>query len=355
MNKLDSSSIRRPRLRGVAIVAAAVATSLALAACSGDAADDPTTAPTNTNVTATAVPSPSGSVSASGSAAPSVAASTVSNLDAIEVAGAFGKQPAVTGKWPLAIAKTQVKVLSKGDGPVVAKGGTVLVNYTGINARDGKSFDSSWKEGVATPVAFPLDQVIAGFRIGLEGQNIGSRVVIMMTPADGYAQGNPQAGILATDSLVFVVDIVSAQLEGPSGAAVTPPAGLPTVTDNGVGKAPTITIGSATKPSALVVQPLIKGTGPAVKATDGIVVNYTTVGWNGEVLAENYATGPETGALNTLIPGWQKGLVNQTVGSRILLVVPPAEAYPKGNATPSIPAGETLVYVVDILFASAGS
>lgn len=328
---------------------------MALAACSGDAGDDPTTNPTDTNVAATAGGSPSGSTSPSGSGSPAVAASTISNLDEIGVAGNFGQAPAVTGKWPLAIASTQVKVLSEGSGPAVAKGGTVLVNYSGINARDGKSFDSSWKEGVATPIAFPLEQVIAGFRIGLEGQKIGSRVVIMMTPADGYAEGNPNAGILPTDSLVFVVDIVSAQLSAPHGTAVTPPAGLPTVKDNGAGKAPTVTVGSVTKPSALVIQPLIKGSGPAVKATDGIVVNYTTVAWNGEVLAQNYATGPETGMLNTLIPGWQKGLVNQTVGSRVLLVVPPADAYPKGNATPSIPAGETLVYVVDILFASASS
>ncbi|MGA4668199.1 FKBP-type peptidyl-prolyl cis-trans isomerase [Propionibacteriaceae bacterium Y1923] len=352
MNHSSPSPTRRIGRRRLSIVAAAVAASLALAACTGGG-DEPTPNPTDTNVVTTE-PSVDPSASGSGSASPSVAPSTISNLDALDVSGAFGAEPAVTASWPLAIAETQVKVLSEGAGPEVAEGGTVLVNYTGINARDGKSFDSSWVDGVATPVAFPLDQVIAGFRIGLEGQKIGSRVVIMMTPADGYAEGNPGAGILATDSLVFVVDIVSAQLDEPFGTAVTPPAGLPTVTDNGKGNAPTITIGSdVTKPTELVVQPLITGTGPAVKDTDGIVVNYTSVGWNGEVLAQNYTTGPETGMLNTLIPGWQKGLVNQPVGSRVLLIVPPADAYPKGNATPSIPAGETLVYVVDILFASA--
>ena len=349
MNKSVPTSARRPALRGVASVAAALAASLGLAACSGDAGEDSTT-PATTQGTQSSTPSPS--ASASGSASPAVPASTITSLDAIEVAGAFGKEPAVTGKWPLAIDKTQVKVLSKGSGPAVAKGGTVLVNYAGINGRDGKAFDTSFKPGGA-PVSFPLDQVIPGFRIGLEGQNIGSRVLIMMTPKDGYAEGNPQAGILPTDSLVFVVDIVSAQLDAPHGTAVTPPAGLPTVTDNGKGKAPTITIGNASKPTALVIQPLIKGSGPAVKATDTVVVNYTSVGWNGEVLAQNYTTGAESGPLNTLIPGWQKGLVNQPVGSRVLLVVPPADGYPKGLATPSIPAGETLVYVVDILFASA--
>lgn len=297
--------------------------------------------------------SPGASASGSVSASPTAKASVVKNLDAITVTGDYGKAPTVKAAWPLTIEKTTTKVLKPGKGSKVTKGGTVLVNYAGYNARNGQMFDSSFKSG-GKPVAFPLDQVIAGFRTGLEGQQIGSRVLIMMSPKDGYTQGNPQAGILGTDSLVFVVDIVSAQLEKPEGTAVTPPAGLPTVTDSGKPKvAPTITIGGATMPDKLVSQPLIKGTGPTVKATDGIVVNYTVVSWKtGKVLAQNYSTGPESGMLNTLIPGWQKGLVNQTVGSRMLLIVPPNDGYPKGNATPSIPAGETLVYVVDILFAS---
>lgn len=358
---MPTNSLASFRLTRRAAGAGALLAGLGLTACSDSQGGDPTTAPTTDSsmlsqpsVSGTQLPSGSANPSASGSSSPSVSASTVTNLDAITVTGAYGATPKVTAAWPLTIASTQTKVLIPGKGTSkVAKGGTVLVNYHGVNARNGQMFDSSFTKG-GKPVAFPLDQVIAGFRIGLEGQQIGSRVLIMMAPKDGYAQGNSQAGILPTDSLIFVVDIVSAQLEGPEGTAVTPAAGLPTVKDNGKGKAPTITVGSAAMPDKLVVQPLIKGTGPAVKLTDGIVVNYTAVSWkSGDVLAQNYSTGPEQGVLGTLIPGWQKGLVNQTVGSRVLLVVPPADAYPKGNATPSIPANETLVYVVDILFASA--
>ena len=39
----------------------------------------------------------------------------------------------------------------------------------------------------------------------------------------------------------------------------------------------------------------------------------------------------------------------------MLLVVPPAEGYPQGNATPKVDPGETLVFVVDVLFTSSGS
>ena len=52
-----------------------------------------------------------------------------------------------------------------------------------------------------------------------------------------------------------------------------------------------------------------------------------------------------------LVDGWKEGLVGKTAGSRVLLVVPPAQAYPDGlpSATPSLAAGQTLVYVIDIL------
>ena len=43
-------------------------------------------------------------------------------------------------------------------------------------------------------------------------------------------------------------------------------------------------------------------------------------------------------------------MVGSTVGSRLLLVVPPGDGYgDAGNETASIPPGETLVYVIDVL------
>ena len=60
---------------------------------------------------------------------------------------------------------------------------------------------------------------------------------------------------------------------------------------------------------------------------------------------------PQEGPLANLIAGWTEGLVGQTGGSRVMLVVPPAKAYPDGlpQATPTLAPGQTLVYVIDIL------
>jgi peptidylprolyl isomerase len=274
------------------------------------------------------------------------------NLDQVAVSGDYGKPPKVTVKAPWAINKTQTKVLKDSDGAAVQNGQSVEVDYYGVNARTGKKFDDSYSRGETA--AFNLDQVVPGFKKGLVGQKQGSRVLVAMPGADGYdaSGGNPQAAIEVGDSLVFVIDVVSVQLSGPEGEKVAPKAGLPVVTDKG-GK-PSISVPKTAAPTTLQIQPLIKGTGKKVAATDTVTFNYRWVAWkDGRLLEDSYSGTPGSAALSGLLPGLQKGLVNQTVGSRVLLVVPPADGYPEGNAKPKIDKGESLVFVVDILFTAA--
>jgi peptidylprolyl isomerase len=130
---------------------------------------------------------------------------------------------------------------------------------------------------------------------------------------------------------------------------VAPKAGLPKVTE--VKGKPSIEVPKTAPPKTLQVEPLIKGKGKKVGATDTVTFNYRWVAWNdGRLLEESYSTKPATAPLGQLLSGMKKGLANQTVGSRVLLVMPPAEAYPNGNAKPKVAKGETLVMVVDLLF-----
>ncbi|KFF60183.1 hypothetical protein JF66_06195 [Cryobacterium sp. MLB-32] len=101
----------------------------------------------------------------------------------------------------------KISTLKKGDGAVVAAGDTVSVEYTGVVWATGKTFDSSWN--VAGPAAFATDKVVTGFGDALVGQTVGSQVLAVIPPAQGYGDaGNSQAGISGTDTLVFVVDIL---------------------------------------------------------------------------------------------------------------------------------------------------
>jgi len=119
---------------------------------------------------------------------------------------------------------------------------------------------------------------------------------------------------------------------------------------------PTITVPDAAPPTELVVQPLQRGDGPQVAVGQVITVQYVGVSWSdGTVFDSSWASGelPDSFPIGvrSVIAGWDSGLVEQPVGSQVLLVVPPQMAY---GGTEDELAAETLVFVVDILSAVGG-
>lgn len=105
--------------------------------------------------------------------------------------------------------KLVVKTVIKGTGPKVESGQQIMAHYIGKIWGSDKQFDSSWDRG--QPASFSLDQVVKGWSEGLTGVPVGSRVLLTIPPDLGYGKdGNEQAGIKGTDTLVFVVDVLGA-------------------------------------------------------------------------------------------------------------------------------------------------
>ncbi|MEH3088652.1 MAG: FKBP-type peptidyl-prolyl cis-trans isomerase [Microbacterium arborescens] len=106
-------------------------------------------------------------------------------------------------------APTEVKLadLKTGDGATVQSGDTAFVQYTGVKWSDGSVFDSSWDRG--QPAAFPTTGVVAGFQQALEGQQVGSQVLVVIPPSAGY--GAQEGNALQNETLVFVIDILGVQ------------------------------------------------------------------------------------------------------------------------------------------------
>ena len=324
-----------------ALAGAAAVSLIALSACS----DADETASPSASPSVSASPSASGSASPSVSPSPSQSVSPSPDLSLVTVSD--GETPEVTVPAPWGIASTQSKVLKPGGEQLLTESSVVTINYVGVNGTTGEIFDSSYERG--EPATFPLQGVVPGFQKGLEGQAVGSRVLIGMPSEDGYPEGTPDGSIAAGDSIVFVVDILSANFDDATGEAVTPAAGLPTVTMTDGKPELTVPAGVAA-PAELTVQPLIKGPGAAITEASTIQVRYRAWTYaDGELWQDAWQ--PQEGPLANLIPGWTEGLVGQTGGSRVMLVVPPAKAYPDGlpQATPSLAPGQTLVYVIDIL------
>ena len=115
------------------------------------------------------------------------------------------------------------------------------------------------------PQGLPLRSGLPAWR-HLAGQRVGSRVLEVVPPKDGFGRrGDSAVNVTGADTLVFVFDILAA-VPGGAHASGTPQAyhpgpGLPRVTGSGHG--PVITVpASAKPPSHLVTDVLIRGNGP---------------------------------------------------------------------------------------------
>jgi peptidylprolyl isomerase len=304
-------------------------------------------------LTALSACAPVSDIDPSASATPTVPIST--NLDAITVTGERLKTPTVEFAAPFAVDKTMTKVLVEGDGQAIDPNGIAVAFYYGVNGRTGERFDDNFTsetEGVdPTPAPFPLKQVVPGFRLGLGDQKIGSRVLIAMPGSEGYDEmgGNTSAGIALGDTLVFVVDITDGSLLGPEGKTITPPADLPKVAETD-GKV-TITIPDTAPPKELVTQVLIEGAGAKLTPESVLISHYVFYSWNTKSELKRVYEEVDMGVLNTAIQGLATGLEGKTVGSRVLLIIPPDQAFPDGSNDPPVEPGDTMVFVVDLLMA----
>jgi peptidylprolyl isomerase len=273
------------------------------------------------------------------------------------VTGAYGAEPTVAIPSGTPSSTLQTKVLVKGKGAAVASGELVTMDYVAEIWKSAKVFDSSFGSG-RTALSLPIGsgQTLPAFDKGLVGQTVGSRVLLVAPPADGYgSDGYEQAGIAGDDTLVFVIDIKGADKKDATahGTVAKPSqAGLPAVS-TAAGK-PTIAKPTGTAPTKLVVSPVLVGTGATVKKGDAVVVQYVGIKWaDGKTFDSSWDRGLPAGfgiGVGQVIPGWDKGLVGRHVGDRVLLVVPPAEGYgSEGQSSAGISGTDTLVFVVDIV------
>ena len=106
-------------------------------------------------------------------------------------------------------------------------------------------------------------------------------------------------------------------------------------------------------PRGLHAVVLEEGTGPAVQAGREIEVDYLGQIWNGRVFDSSFRRGHSVSfpiGVRMVLEGWDQAIVGKSVGSRLLLSIPPEKGYGKaGNPRAGIRGTDTLVFVVDIL------
>lgn len=301
---------------------------------------------------ATGDPTPSESAAAGD--APDAAQATpadVAALEAVAVEGELGAAPTLTFEQPFTVSAPVARVDLEGDGEDLVDGQKLTIDYVALSGDDGSTLISTWEQGASQSLQLGSDQIITALNDVLAGQRVGVRV-LFAAPGVEATETTPAAP--ATVMAIEVTEATSVPTRA-QGEPVEPAAGLPLVTLADDGE-PEIEIPAGTpEPSELVVQPLIKGAGPAVEAGQEITVQYKGWLFDGTLFDSSWDGDPFPAPIGVgnLIAGWDEGLVGQTVGSQVLLVVPGDKGYgPEGSSSGSIPPDATLIFVVDILDAT---
>ncbi len=129
-------------------------------------------------------------------------------------------------------------------------------------------------------------------------------------------------------------------------------ANFPEVT-GGFGEDPQIFAGQGQAPSTVAVKTIHQGEGAEISIVDSLVVNYELALWDGTKIESSFENGRAAlFSLQEVIPGWTYALEKQHVGDRVEIVVPAKWGY-GDRASGQIPAGSTLVFVVDVIDSSA--
>jgi len=174
--------------------------------------------------------------SASSSSSSSAAANNAAANSSVTVAGAFGATPVVKIPKLNANNKLTVKTVIPGTGATVTKSDAMAANFV-LYFWNGTSNTLKANTFTQNPTVIG-GTMLPGLETALIGQKVGSRVLAVIPPADGYGtSGNSQLGITGSTTLVFVIDVIKSYTDTASAFG--------SQESNGGGTLPTVTAHAA--------------------------------------------------------------------------------------------------------------
>jgi FKBP-type peptidyl-prolyl cis-trans isomerase len=229
------------------------------------------------------------------------------NNDAANPSSSSGGATASTEK----LDKLKIDDVKVGQGPGAKNGDELMMVYTGKLA-DGSVFDSNDKpDGKAFSLTLGGGQVIKGWDQGLVGMKEGGERKLSIPAVLGYGNNSPSKAIPAGSDLYFDVKLTHLL---------------------------------AQEDRDTIIRKTIKtGTGPALKAGDTAVINYTGKFFTGgPVDSKDDPKKPFSFVVgaNKVWPGIDAGVVGMKKGGEISLQLP----FQLGPHGPSLPPGSVTVY-----------
>lgn len=273
-------------------------------------------------------------------------------MDLITVEGETDAEPEVDVYTPLKASHLAYEDVVTGEGTAItAPNQLMVIDVSVYNGETGEPIVATAYDGDLSRVTSPSQwtENFPGFEEALHCATDGSRIAVALSPEDMSAEVVSSFGLAEDESAVAVIDVRKVYLAAADGAnQFNSGFGLPSVVRAPDGR-PGLIIPDGAAPEELVVQTLKKGDGPEVTGEEPVRVHYTGVVWGEDEAFDTTWDGEAASVtLDGVVPGFADALEGQTIGSQVLVVIPPDLGYGDQDQG-AIPAGSTLVFVIDIL------
>ena len=280
-----------------------------------------------------------------------------SSAGLVSVSGLFGQTPVVDFPTPFVGRDAGTATVIPGSGDVIESG-----YYVDFEATVYAGLDKT----VLTATAYGANDSPSQ-RIPIVAESIvlsdaflchraGERFTLTGTTGEIFGTQSG-SGVDPNDTVVVVFDVIGVYPHSARGLPQFAQDGMPAVTTAPDGR-PGIAVPNIAPPTELRISTLTMGDGEVVAEGQTVVVHYTGVVWGGAVFDSTWDTNRPIDLVAQsfidnagigVVPGFAKALIGQTVGSRVLVAIPPSEGYPAGQEPTSIPANATMIFVIDIL------
>jgi peptidylprolyl isomerase len=284
---------------------------------------------------------------------PAPAEPTKDRLAAVQITGEVGDEPEVSWTSQMTAGDIKAETLVTGDGAELEDGDQVLAHlWIGNGFTQEKAFSTHDEDSTAELVT--VDAQLPPFLTSIKGATIGSRIAVTSSAEEAFGPaGNSQLGIGNKDSVLVIVDLASGLDDGPSGTRPPAPEWVPPL-EFKKGVISGFDFAGTPEPTdELQKAVLFEGDGDVVEKGNAIVVRYLGQVYGGKKpFDENFSKEPTSFAIGTgaVIKGWDRALLGATVGTRMVIAVPPDLGYgEKGNPDAGIKRTDTLYFVIDVL------
>lgn len=262
---------------------------------------------------------------ASGCANPMTPTEPSPTVQSVIVQGSLGSVPAVTVDENLHVSAREELNAIVGTGRTVEAGATAIISVNTFDGGTGKLVEN---EATGHPRIVTADADGVGKELAevIIGAHEGDRKVLL----------EPVAINQQPSTLVTVIDILPTEALG---RELDPPEDMPPV-QQVRGGYQAGGMGDVDPPPTLRSSLLVQGDGAQVGERERVLITFTSTHWDtGEVIETSGPLTPVQLDIDDAMAGLRAGLLDQRVGSRMLLVIPPDQAS----------GAETVVMVVDIL------